>query len=296
MSTRSEGKPGGPRNAVQFNDAGAFAGDAGLTFDKTLVLLALIGAQTIATTADDQIALILKRFSDTPAANLLELRDQDDNTLAFWDSLGWILAQRGAFGNNGVPEEGTMIRVAHSFSTDIGTVFGLDMDIETQYDADSNHAANAMGLAISSNGEFGPIDMNGFFVEVQANSNNDFSGVNGLYFAGYHTGSGNVTNLIGGYLSAIAAGSGTIENMYIGYLDLPDGQVEDVTNAYGLFIKDITVGTNRWGIYTGIGLNSFGDDLEFRNAGDGPIIKSPNGTRWRIVVDDSGNVSSELVP
>jgi hypothetical protein len=35
MSTRADGKPGPPRMAVQFNDRGAFGGDAGLTYDKT---------------------------------------------------------------------------------------------------------------------------------------------------------------------------------------------------------------------------------------------------------------------
>lgn len=40
------GTPGGSPNQVQFNDSGAFGGDAQLTFDKTTGLLAITGAGT----------------------------------------------------------------------------------------------------------------------------------------------------------------------------------------------------------------------------------------------------------
>jgi len=79
-------------------------------------------------------------------------------------------------------------------------------------------------------------------------------------------GANNILNLIGssGYLAVMGAGgyyTGTVTNM-MGYyiLSVIDGSAT-VTNAYGLKITDITGATNNYAIYTGLGKNVFGDDL-----------------------------------
>ena len=37
------------------------------------------------------------------------------------------------------------------------------------------------------------------------------------------------------------------------------------------------------------------DDSEHTSQGKGPVVKSPDGTRWRLKVADDGTVSAEVV-
>src|SRR5262245_2747827 len=282
---KADGKPSGPRQALQFNDAGDFGGAPALTYDSATGTFTLTGPQLISLISD-VVALTLKA-SAGQTQNVLEVCDSDDNPLAYLHALARLQAQRLSAGVNGEPEEDTIIRVAHNFEGEPGTTFGIDMDMRLNYAADNGRAASAAGLALTSEGDFGPNTMTGFFVEVSANANNTLDSMWGLYFAGYHTGSGDVNKLIGGYFSAFAGGSGVINNLYGAFIDSPDGQTEAVNTAYGLYIKDQQVGTVRYSIFTGTGLNSFGDDLEFRDADTGPIlIDRTTATRYRLYVDN----------
>lgn len=64
MSVHADGKPGGPRTAVQYNDAGAFAGDAGLTYSAREL--------TITGDADKTTPLLAARSGDFRASGIAE--------------------------------------------------------------------------------------------------------------------------------------------------------------------------------------------------------------------------------
>ncbi len=80
-----------------------------------------------------------------------------------------------------------------------------------------------------------------FLVEASSTGNVTFTALKGLEV-----------------LSAVSQGSGT----------------ETITNLYGLFIRDQTIGSTNYAIYTGSGTISFGDDLAFRQAA---IVSTASG-------------------
>ena len=81
-SSGGSGSPGGLTTQVQFNDAGAFAGDAGLTYNKTADRLTVTYASTTALTATNFFA---ETWNSYTPANLIAL-GFSTTSAAYWDS------------------------------------------------------------------------------------------------------------------------------------------------------------------------------------------------------------------
>jgi len=93
-----------------------------------------------------------------------------------------------------------------------------------------------------------------------------------------------------------AAGS-TITNASVnsyGIATLVNANATTITNAFGNYFNLPTAGTNT--TLTNRYSAGFNGDAYFVNVGDGPIVRSPNGTKWRITPSDTGTIVLTSIP
>lgn len=72
------GTPGGADTQVQFNDADAFGGDAGLVYDKTTNILTVAGAVEPATDGDEYLGSPTKKWA---AGYIVAVKNADDENI-----------------------------------------------------------------------------------------------------------------------------------------------------------------------------------------------------------------------
>lgn len=126
------------------------------------------------------------------------------------------------------------------------TINGLDSVLESS-------AANTKNLGT----------LNGIINTVNHKGSGTFVTINGGYYSASNTSTGVGTSVIGGNFSFANTGAGSATNGIGVNVVSPAavGSNGNFTNTYGVKVADITVGTNKWAIKTGLGLVEFGDNV-----------------------------------
>ena len=101
-------------------------------------------------------------------------------------------------------------------------------------------------------------------------------------------GTGTMNDWFGFYTAPVISSTGTTAR--VTHLDIEDAIGSGtVTTQYGIRIKSLAKGGTNYAIVTeGTAPSLFGGDVELTTVGKGLIVKSPNGTRWRLTPDNAG--------
>jgi len=101
-------------------------------------------------------------------------------------------------------------------------------------------------------------------------------------------GTGTMNDWFGFYTAPVIASTGTTAR--VTHLDIEDATGSGtVTTQYGIRIKSLAKGGTNYAIVTeGTTPSLLGGDVELSTVGKGIIVKSPNGTRWRLTPDNAG--------
>ena len=120
------------------------------------------------------------------------------------------------------------------------------------------------------------------FVQTVAAYDGDVTGVvYGAEFVASHYGTGTLSEVWGGQFRVVLqVDAGDIVDAVGGHFEITDlSGVGAITNAYGLYVEDIDVGTTlNYAIYTGAGDVRFGDDAEVVGTLQAGGYKSSDGT------------------
>lgn len=216
-------------------------------------------------------------------ADILSLEDSSGSHLFTVDASGDVLmTQHFALGNNASVNADRVWVLDETFDNPSSATFGGDITC----------GPNATSGALSS-------DSYGLRLRVQVPSTttqNINAFLYGIWGSIQNQGSGDINHAIGMFPRIDNQSSGTINNAYgLRVGSNRNTGAGSITTNIGIQIDDQTVGTNNYGLYSGTGLFSLGDDLEFRNDTDGVILQDrTTGTSYRLYVD-SGTLSIESV-
>lgn len=221
------GTPGGSDTQVQFNDAGSFGGDPGLTYNKTTNVLSLNGSANSlnlggsaasnpvalsATGSDSNISIKL-----TPkGTGFVQFGPQTYGPFnAFSEAYGTALPS-GHFGHY---VDSTLGDHAGGF------LFGMDVLVYTQ--------------GAGATQDVGGITGGLFNATAKLPAGRTCTNAYGVNFATYNTGAGTLTNGYG-VAGTVYGGSGTITNAYCFYGNLFQDVGATITNGYGFYVPDLT--------------------------------------------------------
>lgn len=159
-----------------------------------------------------------------------------------------------------------------------------------------------LGTFLDSNLNFSPIPAGGFSTQVQFNSGGVLAGSTSLTWDGKHLYINGViaavlTNIPPSYVPLITTpveASGDVGEVQ--YSDGLGGFVSDRTLTYdsldGLYVETSITAGDSLSVVRQI---TAADDLEFTNYAKGFIMHSPNGTRYRVTIDNTGALNSTAI-
>lgn len=258
------GTPGGANTDVQFNDSGAFGGNAGFLYDKSTDHLSLGSAAAIQSNETFYIEDAIT--SNSPIGIDCEIHDNQSGPGSQYG-----IAMYGYVDDSGTNDPGSLYGgyfvAKHTSSVNVSLIDGVYALAHN--DGDHNASIRAMDYLAESNGSGTNPQAIGVYGEVDTNNSaNTTVTAAGLFNPGAHSSTGTIGTAYGIQIPAMfkAGGAGTI------------------TTLYGIYLADQTVASTNYNLYSaGSGAENYFEG----NVGIGTLTAST-----ALVSDASKNIVS----
>jgi hypothetical protein len=295
----TDASPAGADSQVQFNDGGSFGADSSFTWDNVNKRLgintATPQAQTHISTSSSSTKGLIVQGAPSQSANLLECQDSSGNFM-----MGFTAGNNLKIGNfttgGGVTDEAIITQKI------IRAAGGLNLRTPTVNDAGFSGVRLSGNSTVIVNGSQNVLSVannltsNTAAATIQRSYNpSTVSGVlaNWSSTVTINNSATSTTTYASMWIRDTITQSGSNQSVTIGMLIQPnlispyDWRSLEIRNNSG---KAINVTGTAPSFFNGT-INST-KDIEIEDSSKGLILSSPDGTRWRVQVDNSGNLTT----